>query len=89
MPMRGDAHGACNGAGLGVLLHAQQAFQALVRAFERLTKPELFEDEVTEKGKPKQATLGRSNQGCHRTHVHCPRCNVAWGQKVEGNPDCT
>eukprot|EP00040_Diaphanoeca_grandis_P023246 m.126122 g.126122 ORF g.126122 m.126122 type:complete len:621 (-) comp29181_c0_seq1:145-2007(-) len=63
---------------------ATNAFQALVRAFERLTKPELFEEPSNT---PSSKTIARSNSGCHVSCVKCPRCKVKWGAKVEGNPD--
>lgn len=69
---------------------ATKAFQALVRAFERLTQPEIA-DQVPEardeKGK-KMAKIQRSNVGCKRTALACPRCKVGWSKsKLEGNPD--
>lgn len=65
---------------------ATSAFQALVHAFDSLTRPELPEEprhSAKEKG---VKTVSRSNQGCFRTTVQCPRCKVEWGKSVEGNP---
>jgi DnaJ domain len=76
--------------------NATKAFQALVRAFERLSMPDLAIDEddvVSSKGegtkKPgKTKTIARSNEGCHRTRVCCPRCKQPWSENtLDGNPD--
>lgn len=49
------------------------------------SKPELYADEdLPEK---KATAISRSNEGCVRTTMQCPRCKVPWGAKVEGNPD--
>ena len=61
-----------------------KAFQCLVHAFERLANPHLYAEE--DKG-GKQKSLGRSNDGCFRTVVKCPRCKEPWGRKLDGNPD--
>ncbi|GMI30799.1 hypothetical protein TeGR_g4883, partial [Tetraparma gracilis] len=69
---------------------ATRAFQVLVEAFERLTSPDSVPsaDAPAKKGeKAKPARISRSNDGCHRTRVKCPRCKTAWGDAVEGNPD--
>lgn len=68
---------------------ATKAFQAITQAFERLSNPEQFADEEEEtKGKPKTKKLARSNEGCRRTDVLCPRCKVKWSASaLEGNPD--
>ena len=79
---------------------ATRSFQVLVTAFERLTSPDAVpggddDDDDDDgggrgkgKGKKKAAPkIARSNAGCFRTAVHCPRCKQAWGEKVEGNPD--
>ena len=64
---------------------ATKVFQALVNAFERLTQPDLVE-ELEPKGK-KTSAIARSNEGCHRTRVCCPRCKQPWSESaVEGNP---
>lgn len=61
---------------------ATKAFQALVHAFDR------HQTKVpTAGGELRHKALGRSNDGCYRTQVRCPRCEVAWGSAVEGNPD--
>eukprot|EP00993_Chasmostoma_nieuportense_P007669 NODE_934_length_1753_cov_7.199877_g876_i0.p1 GENE.NODE_934_length_1753_cov_7.199877_g876_i0~~NODE_934_length_1753_cov_7.199877_g876_i0.p1 ORF type:complete len:561 (-),score=123.61 NODE_934_length_1753_cov_7.199877_g876_i0:71-1699(-) len=62
---------------------ATRAFQALVFAFETVTRPETVEAPLTNK----TTTIARSNAGCYRTKVKCPRCKVEWGAPVEGNPD--
>jgi len=64
---------------------ATKAFQVLVSAFDRTTQASAAAA-VRSKG-PGVATLARSNEGCYRTEVMCPRCHVPWGQKCEGNPD--
>jgi len=73
---------------------ATKAFQVLVTAFERLTQPELVPDGQDDQSEGKSgskakktARISRSNEGCVRTSVHCPRCKQAWGAAVEGNPD--
>ena len=83
---------------LAVLIHpdklahvpdATKAFQALVRAYERLSAPDAPADAAPSAGAggAKVATLARSNQGCYRTQVCCPRCKTAWGDAVDGNPE--
>ena len=70
---------------------ATKAFQALVKAFEHLTSPELIEEVETKggkKGKEKTAAISRSNDGCYRTRVCCPRCKQPWNEgTLDGNPD--
>ena len=62
---------------------ATKAFQALVQAFETLTSPEL--PQPTAKAKAKAHTaISRSNQGCHKTKVFCPRCKSEWGTADSG-----
>ena len=40
------------------------------------------------KGKKKVAKISRSNDGCYRTRVCCPRCKQTWSEgTVDGNPD--
>jgi hypothetical protein len=62
---------------------ATKAFQALVSAFERLSKPEEFADEEDEPGPQaaamKARALSRSNNGCFQTTIKCPRCHEVWG----------
>ena len=67
---------------------ATRAFQALVTALDRLTNPEPTAA-VDDGGKKQKATrIERSNDGCVRTAVSCPRCGEAWGaSKNEGLPD--
>ena len=32
--------------------------------------------------------LSRSNEGCHRTSIRCPRCKQPWSEgTLDGNPD--
>jgi hypothetical protein len=83
----------------GQSAESKQAFQALVSAFERLSKPELFADEDDAAGgggggrggkkkkKEKVVKIMRSNQGCFKTAVHCPRCNMDWGRAELGLED--
>jgi hypothetical protein len=68
---------------------ATKAFQILVTAYETLTSPDYIpsDESATKKGKKKTAQISRSNEGCFRTHVCCPRCSSRWGDKVEGNPE--
>jgi hypothetical protein len=58
--------------------------QALVRALERLSQPELEDDPFMKqgggKGGKKVATISRSNEGCFRTRVCCPRCKQQWSE---------
>ena len=72
----------------------------LVTAFERLTQPQDLpggdaDDDAamgggrggrTKQQGPATAKLSRSNEGCERTAVHCPRCKQAWGAAVEVRP---
>lgn len=76
--------------------HATKAFQALVKAFEHLSSPDFVsaeEDEKTSRAKKKQQqdnvlSLARSNEGCFRTRICCPRCKQPWSEgSVDGNPD--
>jgi len=67
---------------------ATKVFQALVNAYERISQPEIVEEVVVKKGKKKAAAISRSNEGCFRTTVKCPRCKNPWSEsKVEGNPE--
>jgi len=71
--------------------HATKAFQALVRAFERLSSPDLIAEEMSFGRKAQEKTVlsvARSNDGCFRTRVCCPRCKQAWSEGgLDGNPD--
>jgi hypothetical protein len=60
---------------------ATRAFQELVRAFDELTAPPVIDDTPAAK---KSTTIARSNQGCYRTKVFCPRCNAEWGTADSG-----
>ncbi|KAJ1407020.1 hypothetical protein B484DRAFT_456666 [Ochromonadaceae sp. CCMP2298] len=69
---------------------ATRAFQTLVQAFERLSSPEIIEEVEAskKKGAPKPAAISRSNEGCFRTRVCCPRCKQPWNEgSLDGNPD--
>jgi len=63
---------------------ATKAFQALVGAFEALTRPDIPTDGGVDS---KAKKLSRSNSGCVVTTVKCPRCRVPWGSKTDGNPE--
>jgi len=70
--------------------NATLVFQALVNAYERISQPELVEEATSQarNGKKKAATIARSNAGCYRTRVRCPRCKNKWSETtVEGNPE--
>ena len=72
-----------------VFSQAAKAFQCLVRALDRLSQAPVEGDAVDhrKKGKDKQFTIARSNDGCKRTRVCCPRCKERWSeQDLEGNP---
>jgi hypothetical protein len=81
---------------------ATQAFQALVRAFDNLSAPDMMaegvfdEDNVAASSRsggrhtaaPKQFTIARSNEGCYRTRICCPRCRQPWSEgSLDGNPN--
>ena len=70
---------------------ATRAFQAVVTAFERLSEPELPEEEkgAKKKGEKKGKTIARSNENCFRTRVFCPRCKTEWGLPIDGLPPYT
>ncbi|KAL1515358.1 hypothetical protein AB1Y20_001987 [Prymnesium parvum] len=63
---------------------ATRAFQMLVRAFEEISAPEPPPKAAGGGAKPKEKTLSRSNAGCHRTKVCCPRCRSVWGTADSG-----
>ena len=62
---------------------ATKAFQCLARAFELLTAPE-HAAAAGGGNANAAATVARSNDGCYRTPVRCPRCKAAWGQPESG-----
>ena len=69
---------------------ATKAFQALVTAFDILSSPDLVVTEAQSGGKKgsKAPTISRSNEGCYRTRVCCPRCKQPWSEGgLDGNPD--
>jgi hypothetical protein len=68
---------------------ATRSFQALVKAFERLSSPEIVDDVADNNGsKNKTKTLSRSNENCYRTRACCPRCKRQWSEgTLDGNPD--
>jgi curved DNA-binding protein CbpA len=73
-----------------VFAQATKAFQALVRAFERLSSPDLTteaDERKGSKGKEAAKTIARSNENCFRTKVKCPRCKQPWSEgTLDGNP---
>lgn len=83
---------------LSVMIHpdrckhsdATKAFQALVKAFDRVSSPAVYADDESSGGNggSNMKTLARSNQGCKRTRLCCPRCEEPWSErKMEGNPE--
>jgi len=60
---------------------ATRAFQVLVSAYDGLSQPDMSK---TDTAKPKTKTINRSNEGCYKTPVHCPRCSSPWGEGVDG-----
>lgn len=81
---------------LSVMIHpdrchhsdATKAFQALVKAFDRVSSPTVVDSDSSSGNASDQKTIARSNQGCKRTRVCCPRCKEPWSErKLEGNPD--
>jgi len=67
---------------------ATKVFQALVNAYERISQPDIVEEVVVKKGAKKVVSISRSNAGCFRTSVKCPRCKNPWSEsKMEGNPE--
>jgi hypothetical protein len=59
-----------------------------VNAYERISQPDLVEEVTLKKGQKKATAISRSNDGCKRTRVRCPRCKKPWSESsVEGNPD--
>ena len=63
---------------------ATKAFQALARAFDTLTSPEEEAAAGGKSAKPAGPGLMRSNEGCYRTKVRCPRCASQWGTPDSG-----
>lgn len=68
---------------LSGLPEATKAFQALVSAFDftQMRAANISTEKV------QRATLARSNDGCYRHDILCPRCECPWGKSVDGNPD--
>lgn len=71
---------------------ATTAFQCLVRAFELITAPVMTDTDTnsgkSSKAEKKNASISRSNDGCFRTRVSCPRCKQPWSEgTLDGNPD--
>ena len=60
---------------------ATKAFQVLVSAYEALQAPEMTAGDVA---RPKTKTINRSNEGCFRTVIECPRCKAPWGESIDG-----
>ena len=67
---------------------ATRAFQELVRAFETISAPEPTPESVAGAGGGKRKaaapTIARSNDGCYRTRLFCPRCGDEWGKADSG-----
>ena len=65
---------------------ATRAFQELVTAFDLLTAPPAADDSAAggAPGNRKSPTLSRSNDGCHRTRLFCPRCEAEWATADSG-----
>ena len=58
---------------------AKRAFQCLVLAFDTISNPS-EDDEVEQSSKRRKVTrVQRSNTGCYKTRIHCPRCHIQWG----------
>lgn len=52
---------------------ATKTFQCVVDAFDRITKPELYLDAKIDN---KNKAISRTNDGCYKTYIACPRCKV-------------
>ena len=63
---------------------ATAAFQELVRAFDELSAPPAPASAPAGGAKSKAPTISRSNQGCHKTRVYCPRCDAEWFTQDSG-----
>ncbi len=50
---------------------ATKAFQLLVSAYESLSQPDITKVDTAA---PKTKVISRTNEGCYRTDVCCPRC---------------
>lgn len=68
---------------------SKQAFQAVVSAYEQLSRPEAAEEEggKTAKERKKPTRVVRGNGGCHKTKIACPRCSMEWGKAELGLED--
>ncbi|EOD12848.1 hypothetical protein EMIHUDRAFT_244917 [Emiliania huxleyi CCMP1516] len=62
---------------------ATKAFQHLVRAFEVLTAPEA-PPQAAKAAARAHTAISRSNDGCFKTHLFCPRCKSQWGSADSG-----
>ena len=62
---------------------SKAAFQTLVTAYEALSNPEAAAAE-SKKPRQKHKEVVRSNEGCHKTRVNCPRCHMEWGRAELG-----
>ena len=60
---------------------AKQAFQCLVVAFDTVSNPSEDDSSETEHNskRRKVTRVQRSNTGCYKTKIHCPRCHIQWG----------
>lgn len=76
-----------------VFTEATKAFQALVRAFEYLSSADTLDAQAktpsTDAAKKSSIhMIARSNEGCYRTTVCCPRCKQPWSEgSLDGNPE--
>ena len=61
---------------------ATKAFQYLTSAFEALSTPDPLGGKKSKK--PAGPSVGRSNDGCYRTPIGCPRCFSKWGTAESG-----
>jgi len=62
---------------------AKKAFQCLVIAFDTLSNPTAGEDMAMTKRR-KVERVQRSNEGCFKTRINCPRCHIRWGDAILG-----
>ena len=65
---------------------AKAAFQLLVEALEQHSNPDGPEDSDARhaRKRAKPSRVERSNKGCFKTKVSCPRCFMEWGKAEAG-----
>ena len=66
---------------------AKRAFQCLVVAFDTLSNPTADDDDDDDNNggkRRKVQRVQRSNAGCYKTRIHCPRCKIQWGTSLLG-----